>query len=366
MSLGFKQAGCEILASVDNDSWAVKTHYGNFPECRYSGNPIDISITSPRDLHLKKGDIDILIGSPPCQGFSAASQAKLRSLSTKDKWEKTNNLYREFVRFLTYLQPTFFVMENVPGLLSFERGKFFEQLSTDLTSAGYDIESRILNACDYGVPQRRKRLFILGKQKKRNDLNIIFPSKSADSIVSVRSAISDLCELKAIIADFEPSSKRRSSLRLPDTPKLYSKQSELSKFQKAMRHESGEFVLNHSCRTHNQLDIDIFKQMGQGAKFTDIPKSDRRYRSDIFKDKYRRLIESEPAWTITAHLQKDGLSFIHYNQDRSISAREAARLQSFPDNFVFSGPLTKVFRQIGNAVPPLMAQRVAEGLINQI
>ena len=130
--------------------------------------------------------------------------------------------------------------------------------------------------------------------------------------------------------------------------------------------KEGEGVWNHLCRSHNDQDIAIFKVLEQGGKYKDIPKEMMRYRVDIFDDKYRRLIWDEPAWTLTAHMRKDGLAYIHPLQNRSISVREAARIQSFPDDFVFYAPMTRMFELVGNSVPPLLAEAVAKPLVKLI
>jgi DNA (cytosine-5)-methyltransferase 1 len=124
--------------------------------------------------------------------------------------------------------------------------------------------------------------------------------------------------------------------------------------------------MNHLCRAHNPVDMICFAMLGQGQKYIDLPKSMRRYRSDIFEDKYKRLNWNEPSWTLTAHMRKDGLAYIHPIQNRSISVREAARIQSFPDHFIFDAPMTRMFELIGNSVPPLLAQAIAEPIVNQI
>jgi DNA (cytosine-5)-methyltransferase 1 len=133
-----------------------------------------------------------------------------------------------------------------------------------------------------------------------------------------------------------------------------------------MREGCGNTVMNHMCRGHNSKDLEIFALLNQGQKYADLPAKHRRYRDDIFDDKYRRLKANQPCWTLTAHMQKDCLAYIHPRQTRTLSAREAARIQSFPDSFIFEGPLTKIFRQVGNAVPPLLAERVALELVPQL
>jgi DNA (cytosine-5)-methyltransferase 1 len=130
--------------------------------------------------------------------------------------------------------------------------------------------------------------------------------------------------------------------------------------------KDGEGVWNHLCRSHNEKDLIIFEMLKQGGKYKDLPEEVMRYRKDIFDDKYKRLIWDEPSWTLTAHMKKDGLAYIHPLQNRSISVREAARIQSFPDDFVFHAPMTRMFELVGNSVPPLLAEAVAKPVVKLI
>ncbi len=141
-----------------------------------------------------------------------------------------------------------------------------------------------------------------------------------------------------------------------------------SEYQEKMRirKQQGEGVMNHICRAHNEKDLAIFEMLTQGGKYKDLPESVRRYRSDIFNDKYKRLKWNEPSWTLTAHMQRDCLAYIHPTQTRSLSVREAARLQSFPDDFVFDAPMTRMFELVGNSVPPFLAEAIARPIVEQI
>ncbi|MBD2777662.1 DNA cytosine methyltransferase [Iningainema tapete] len=134
-----------------------------------------------------------------------------------------------------------------------------------------------------------------------------------------------------------------------------------SEYQAKMRSKNNQSVgvMNHICRAHNEKDLAIFEMLPQGGKYKDLPESVKRYRDDIFDDKYKRLKWNEPSWTLTAHMQKDCLAYIHPTQTRSISVREAARLQSFPEHFVFDAPMTKMFELVGNSVPPLLVEAIA-------
>ncbi len=367
MSLGFQNAGCIILGGIESERWPAETHTENF-DCVFDLGPRDIRGVDPTELGIPEDGVDILIGGPPCQGFSIVGVSKIRSLGLEDVRDEKNQLYQEYIRFLNYFKPKYFVIENVQGMKMFEKHQFLDGVLKELQDAGngYVVEPKVLTATNYGVPQVRHRLFIIGHRVDMPELQIKFPDPTFEKPVTVAEAISDLKRLEA--TPLKPSSKKsmmNGGTKHEDRPTRY-KTPPKSDYQKKMRKKNGDTVMNHICRGHNEKDLKIFKKLKQGGKYLDLPKRDRRYRDDIFKDKYRKLKNSEPSWTLTAHMQRDCLAYIHPTQGRSISTREAARIQSFPDRFKFIGPLTKVFRQIGNAVPPLMAEAVAKELVAEL
>lgn len=368
MSLGFKMAGCTILGGIECENWPAETHKHNFPDAVFDLGAVDIRDVEPDSLGLQPGDVDILIGGPPCQGFSIVGRSKIRHLGQERERDIKNRLYRQYIKFLAYFRPKFFVIENVDGMKTFKKQKFLPDVIKELEGIGYEVDADILTATNFGVPQVRHRLFIIGRRLDLHDLQIVFPEPlKATPPVTVDEAISDLRILRAKV--LKPASKTRlgnSGARHEDRPITYKYDEPQNPYQRLMRKDNGKTVMNHICRGHNEIDLAIFKKLKEGGKYIDLPKKDRRYRDDIFKDKYRKLKGNEPSWTLTAHMQRDCLAYIHPHQKRSLSTREAARIQSFPDNFVFIGPLTKVFRQIGNAVPPLMAKHVALGLVSQL
>ncbi|WP_156815539.1 DNA cytosine methyltransferase [Pseudanabaena sp. PCC 6802] len=353
MSLGFQNAGCQILGGIDINPHAIRTHHRNFPDSIVKLPASDITRIKPSML-LPEGSIDILIGAPPCQVFSVVGIGKMKHLGRNPEDDPRNFLYKRFVDFLHYYRPRFFVMENVNTLAN---KAIFEQIREDLERGqrgqrrsypGYDIDYRVLLSADYGVPQLRKRLFVVGRRKDL-DLEFVFPTRKVKQYVSVGQAIGDLPELEPAVI---PLKKKNSGPRQWDTeneqPYLCEPQ---SRYQRNMRQgiNDGQGVLNHICRAHNEVDLEIFGWMDQGEQYRDLPEEMRRYRNDIFEDKYKRLHWDEPSWTLTAHMRKDGLAYIHPTQARSISVREAARLHSFPDRFVFDAPMTFMFELIGNS-----------------
>jgi len=368
MSLGFQNAGCEILGGIDKNPHAIRTHHRNFPnsQLKLAAKPIE-SITDLSELGLQPGEVDILIGGPPCQVFSVVGKGKMRSLGKDIENDIRNFLYEDFIRFLEYYKPYFFVIENVNYL---RNHRIFPILIGDLEKGlhkkdcdypGYDISSKILVASDYGVPQIRKRLFIVGRRKDLN-LDFEFPEANTASPVSVGEAIEDLPELTSIPLSLK---RKNTAPRQSDSATHYKCLPE-SEYQKLMRSKSDKTVMNHLCRAHNDKDLYIFNIMPQGGKYKNIPDELKRYNDKIFEDKYRRLESHKPSWTLTAHMQKDCLAYIHPTQTRSISVREAARLQSFPDHFVFDAPMTRMFELVGNSVPPLLAEAIAKPIVEQV
>lgn len=366
MSLGFQNAGCEIIGGIEHEHWPHETHKNNFPHCKVKVEAEDIQKLPPGSIGLEPDEVDILIGGPPCQGFSVVGQGKIRHLGLERDRDVKNRLYKQFIKYLNHFQPAYFVIENVQGMKMFKKHSFLTKVITELENAGYVVDKKVLTATDFGVPQTRHRLFIIGRRKDcpGMEIKLLFPVPNTTTPITVGQAISDLRKLDPLV--LKPKIKGRlgnSGAKHVDAPVTYRYKKPKSEYQKLMREGNGETVMNHICRGHNEKDLKIFGKLKEGGKYIDLPKRDRRYRDDIFKDKYRKLKWEAPSWTLTAHMQRDCLAYIHPRENRSLSTREAARIQSFPDRFVFAGPLTKVFRQIGNAVPPLLAENVAKGIV---
>jgi len=376
MSLGFSTSGFSIEAAIEIDKRAAETHQTNFPGSNvYQSDINDINPTS----HFSKEQFDVIIGGPPCQGFSTIGRPKIASLKRREHQQNKidnlpkfiddprNILYKKFVEFVDKLKPNVFVMENVQGLMSFKNGRILHQILHDFKGIGYNINYKILLAASFGVPQLRKRIIFIGN---RLDIENLFPVEnhsskngnpnsinSVDNIprnpyVTIGDAILDLPEIDNCSGSEEMD---------------YTKQP-TSKYQKLMRQGSSR-VYNHVSRCTNERDIRAFKALKEGQKYKDLPqeiKDSLPFRQDIFQDKFKRLDRRKPSWTIVAHLYKDGYMYIHPTQNRSITVREAARIQSFPDRFIFKGSRTAQFKQVGNAVPPLMAQAIAESVLKML
>ncbi len=352
MSWGFESAGFFVAAGVDHEPQATMTHGYNFLS---KGVACDIrTLADPRDLLAQLGlpRVDVIIGGPPCQGFARIGKGKIRSIELDGYYDEVlNTLYQEFMRFVEVLEPLAFVMENVPEMARYQNGEIIRRIKRHFSA--YTIDSRILNAVHFGVPQRRQRLFVQGN---RIGQQVSWPKTQAlVQFVTVREAISDL-------------PVRTPPSLVEELP--YEPQQPLTVYQQKMRkgvpRDQTDKIFDHIIRQVRDDDRIIFSLLKEGQKYRDLPPEYQRYRTDIFDDKYSRLIYDQPAWTVTAHIRKDAYRYIHPEYCRTLSVREFARLQSFPDHFRFAGPRTERLRQIGNAVPPLLARAIAVNLHRQL
>ena len=358
LSEGFRQARYFIAAQIDNDLWGCKTltyNFANRGTLVIQGDIRSISIT---------GKVDVVIGGPPCQSFSMVGRPKIAHLQ-KNKVRKRfidderNRLYKEFVRIVKSVNPQFFVMENVPGIYSFDEGKIVEQILEDFEAVGYYTQHDVLNAVQFGVPQVRKRVFFIGN---RIGVKNPFPhpthadlSKGQMSLFENRIYLKDYVRLRDAISDLPVIQAGEGSDEMkypPMTP--------LSDYQIMMR-KGSRVVYNHIARGHSERDRKLFRMLNEGEKMSDLPENLRPYDDRIFSDKIKKQSWSRPSSAVLSHMQKDCLMYVHPDlyQARTFTPRESARVQSFRDKYRFRGPMTQQFRQIGNAVPPLLAKRIA-------
>jgi DNA (cytosine-5)-methyltransferase 1 len=383
LSLGFKMAGLKPVGALDIFDSGIETYRKNFKEtpeenvvcADASKNNI---VKKFQDLtSLKPGDVDVIIGGPPCQGFSNVGRIKIASLvksgqrngrSSNPRFidDKRNHLYKSFVKFVDWFKPKAIVMENVVGMVNYKNGKIVEQIKDDFKKVGYsNVEYKILNAAQYGVPQFRKRVFFIATKSgmsvtwpkrthfPKSELDRTLLSKTTKDYVTVGEAFGDLPKIQLPKKGIKNKDSIREYRGLPKC-----------EFQKLSRNKH-ETLHNNITRWHREKDIEVFKNMKQGGKWSDLSDSDRGkigYSDKSFNDKWKRLSNEEPSWTVVSHLAKDGYMFIHPTENRTISVREAARLQSFPDSFVFYGSRSAQFKQIGNAVPPFLAAAIARHL----
>ncbi len=296
---------------------------------------------------LKPLSIDLVVGGPPCQPFSRAGSAKIASLvrsGTRNEVDSRRELWRSFVQVVLELRPRAVLLENVPDMALGDDLGIVRELAHELESCGYDVDYRLLDAWKYGVPQHRKR-FIL--QARRDHVSITWPSDDLTK-PSVRDAIADLPALEGGVGSRELE---------------YVPAARMSALASRLRAGSASNVVyDHVTRPVRDDDREAFRLMTHKTSYRDLPEYLKRYRDDSFSDKYKRLDWSDLSRTITAHIARDGYWYIHPEEHRTITIREAARLQTFPDSFRFAGSRSDAFRQIGNAVPPMLGQAVAESL----
>ncbi|MCX2729420.1 DNA cytosine methyltransferase [Saccharopolyspora sp. NFXS83] len=346
LSLGITQAGWTVAASVDNSRFALRTHRANFP-----GLALDTDLGDPTERRKLVGllrcvDIDLVAGGPPCQPFSRAGRSKIRSLvdaGLRTEHDERRELWRAYLDVVLRVRPRAALMENVPEMALGDDFHVVRTIIDELEEAGYRTDLGLVDAWRYGVPQHRKRLILLAR---RDSDEFNWPESSA--AVTLREAIDDLPELG------ETTGARELEYEAP--PKL-------SAFAALMRKDCPEnFVWDHMTRPVRDDDRKIFEHMTSQTLYSEIKPDLRRYKADTFDDKYKRLDWNARSRSITAHIAKDGYWYIHPEEHRTLTVREAARIQTFPDWFRFVGNRSHAFQQIGNAVPPLLGQAAASAL----
>jgi DNA (cytosine-5)-methyltransferase 1 len=353
LSLGLSRAGFEVIASVDNDPHGLATFETNHPSTR--ALLADIREIKGRDL-TSGAAIDLLAGGPCCQGFSTHGK----------RWadDPRNFLFVEFVRFVDELRPKLLLMENVKGLLLARRGAFHREILETFRELGYRVEGRVLNAADYGVPQLRHRVFYLGN---RLDEPPHFPEPAFFRPDTVGGLLSPYRTVRDAIGDLP----RLGDEHL-EAPIAYSSEP-FTDYQRMMRGDS-EHVNHHVARRVSDHAMRIIRQIEPGHGLRSLPLDElperfrrmRRISTGALRQDcttlYHRLSWDAPAYTVTCYFRNVSAGpFVHPEDNRALSCQEAARLQSFPDSFEFRG--ASVPRQIGNAVPPLLAEAVGRAAL---
>lgn len=362
MAEGFSQAGFETILGIDFDENSAETFKNNHPESHYI--TADISQLDPNDvlgrLDYDKGEIDVVVGGPPCQGFSIAGD--------REKDDERNELFKDYARHVESLNPKFVLMENVPGMLSMETSEgepVIEKIRERFSDIGYRTNYKVLKASNFGVPQNRRRVFVLGTRLDEGIIN--FPERThvengddrkltevdsdIEEAINVGDVLSDLPSIEAGEKDSDYSSEPKND------------------YQERMRSDIDESMnlKNHDAVNHRDHIIKRFDHIPQGGDMTDAPEEHQP--SKVYSSRNRRLKENAPSYTVTSHVLDE---LIHPWDNRSITVREAARLQSFPDDYVFTGERnlfhgsdeTSQYEQVGNAVPVLLAKSIAEKIID--
>lgn len=358
LSLGFEMAGFNIPLAIEIDEWASETYKKNHPDTFVMTE--DITQVTDLDSLLpdKSIRVDGIIGGPPCQGFSLSGN--------RDKNDPRNSLFMEFVRFVRHFKPTFFVMENVPGLLSMKTKKgemVRDVILSEFKESGYNVDYHTVNAAEFGVPQSRVRIVFIGV---RNDLEYdkerITPEGFlfGDEQITIDQAIMDLPQIESgqgcdfVEYDREPETDYERWAR-----------------------DGSDGVYNHIAMRHTQRLIERFSHIGYGQSVADVAKEhQQRQRGDagkisgkVYSQNNMRPYPDKPSPTVAASFQSN---FVHPHHNRNFTAREGARLQSFPDRYIFYGKRTTMsweknvsqYQQIGNAVPPLLAKGIAQTIIS--
>jgi len=350
LSLGLQASGFTVLVGADNDALAVETHAANLMSLPYLGD-----LTHPEDLleHLSAWGIetvDLVAGGVPCQPFSSAGRAKIRSLveaRVRPRDDPRAILWQSFVRVVEHLRPRAVLLENVPDLAGWDEGAVLVGFCEALRQIGYETDARILQAYEHGVPQHRSRLFIVAV---REGTDFKWPAPDPSGPPTLWDAIGDLPTVEGGQRDERlPYDRAKTPLQM--------------RLRAGVADPDRRWVYDHITRSVRPDDMEAFRLLQPGGTYRDVPEALRRYRSDIFTDKYKRLSKDELSRTITAHIARDGYWYIHPIQHRTLSVREAARIQTFPDWFRFAGEPSHRFRQVGNAVPPALGEAVGRAVV---
>ncbi len=347
LSEGFRQAGFHVLAGNDIDESAAETFKLTHHEAKFLHGPVE-KLTAPNFLKaagLAPGELDCLIGGPPCQGFSVYNHQR-------GMHDERSHLFRDYLRIVNGLRPSWIVLENVTGMTSAGGGEAVTAIVERLNRLGYEVDFRILKAEEYGVPQERRRIIFVGN---RHGLPIAWPEpthgKGKLPFVTIFDALSDLPALE----NGEDASGAKYATRAK------------SAYQRMLREGSGK-VLNHAAPRLAKINLERMKHIPQGGSWRDVPfellpAGMKRARRCDHTKRYGRMSWDGLSSTILTKCDLHWGAYIHPDQDRSISVREAARLQSFPDWFEFQGSKTEQYIQVGNAVPPLLGRQIADAIL---
>ena len=349
LSYGLEAAGMRVVFGADHYAEANATHAHHFAGLSVDWDLSQAGVVEEIAALLLDSKIDVLAGGPPCQPFSKAGRSGIRHRvreGLRDPVDARRDLWRSYLEVVRLAQPRAVIMENVPDMALDREMFILRSMALDLEHLGYSVSTRIIQTSDYGVPQHRQRLILVAL---RNNVAFTWPQPVVRP-VTLRQAISDLPSVQGgwhIAQNRDGFQKYHGAV---------------DPFQLEMRARVPQIhagrVYDHITRPVREDDLAAFDLMDDKTRYSDLPEELRRYRSDIFDDKYKRLDYESVSRTITAHIAKDGYWYIHPEQNRTITVREAARIQTFPDHFRFAGTPTAAFKQIGNAVPPRLGEAI--------
>ena len=357
LSYSFKKRNHDLKLAVDIDPISIRTLKTNFSRSsKYLINEDIVKLIKQRKFDIFKNKIDLLMGGPPCQGFSTANRQNILN-------DPRNELYNYFLEFAKKINPKFILIENVIGIKTRAN-----DILTKLNEIGYQADFRILQAHDFGVPQNRRRVFFFAikKNQNRNLIENFFDTlenfKKKSKKFLLKDALFGLRPLKP--KKFKNDNKNEYFESGFNIEKINLNKSN-SYLKLINSNKKTNYVYNHMARYNNERDIKIFSRLPQGADSTHKSIQDimpYKKRNKIFKDKYFKLINHKVSKTITSHMKFDCNMYIHPSQARGLTPREAARIQSFPDNYFFEGTKSQCYSQIGNAVPPLLSKYICMAL----
>ncbi|WP_167959037.1 DNA cytosine methyltransferase [Anaerosporobacter faecicola] len=322
--IGFEQANYNVRLCIDNNDLVERTHNRNFPYIPFINKDIR-EVTSEQIKKYYQGELDIIIGGPPCQGFSTIGKRVSSDPTKREKHDPRNELVLTYSRLINELKPKFIVMENVKGILTLDGGKYLENVLSELRKAGYNVDYRLINMADYGVPQVRERVIILGN---RVGLPVEFPKPDHSNDPNDDLPMWNGCW--GVISDLANMGDKR------------------------------EF--NHVALKHTEKNIQRYKLIPEGGRLPENDLPPELYRKN-FGNTYKRLDRKRPALTMVPG--NDAFP-IHPTLNRSLTVREAARIQTFPDKIIFEGNRRQQGHQVGNAVPPMFSKKLAEFLKEQL
>ncbi len=343
LSLGFMQNGFEVVKAIEYDPVIANTYSKNHPE-------VDVIVDDIKNIDnsglLKYGDADIIIGGPPCQGFSMAG-ARIRKGFIDDP---RNYLFKHYFNVVKTVRPKVFIMENVKGMATMRDGKIFEEIKETFQNAElldgepYNLFCQVVRAVEFGVPQKRERMIIIGTTIKGVDFEYLWEITKQEIAREIPTYF-DAVTVADAISNMPPATANG----VIENPKP---QTEYQKFLASKR----KWIENHTKSNHSKVALDRIRRIAEGGNYTCLQEKI----NSVHSGAYGRLCWDEPASTITTRFDTPaGGRFIHPVEDRTITPREAARIQSFPDDFVFYGDRRSIARQIGNAVPPKISYFLA-------
>jgi DNA (cytosine-5)-methyltransferase 1 len=351
MSLGLEQAGMKVVFGADFDTEALQTHAHHFGGMAVGWDLGDPDRVEEVGQILRAVNIDVLAGGPPCQPFSKAGRSGMRYLvqhGLRERHDRRRDLWQSYLDIVGLAKPRAVIMENVPDMALDREMFILRSIVRRLEDMGYSVRERVVDTYRYGVPQFRQRLILVALL---GGLEFEWPEES-NKKVTLGNAIRDL-----------PPVGSKEGWLSDETRHVWRKYSgPRTDFQREMRAtvppSQADRIYDHITRRVRDDDALAFEFLDTKTKYSELPEELKRYRDDIFDDKYKRLDADDLSRTITAHIAKDGYWYIHPEQNRTLTIREAARIQTFPDHFRFAGSPTAALRQIGNAVPPRAAYAI--------